>query len=163
MRRILLVLALLLAPVVASAQGYSGPPVMQAFQATGLSMPYTPGAITVGGYQQTVAAGSVTLFDNQVGPCAAPQFANCNIVYWNGGTTLAVTTSPNVAFAPGTMPIAYITTGGGAILTVVTSNLSMNAPDGAVIPPTVGLRLPVCNALLKQGCQQPLFGSLNGY
>ena len=149
-----------------------GPPVVQAFAATGLSMPYTQGAGTIGGYQQYIPAGSVVLTDNQYS-CIAPQFAACNIIYWPGfGQVLLATTLPAAAFAAGTTVIDFITTGGGIITGVTSASQGIPVPAGVPIPqwfnpsasgalPT-GLRLPVCNSLLRSGCQVNA-GTLSGY
>ncbi len=150
----------------------SGPPTVQAFAATGLSLPYTQGAGTIGGMQQYIPSGTVTLVDNQFS-CIAPQFAACNIVYWPGaGQVLLSTTIPAVAFAAGTSVIDFITTGGGAILGVTSASLGIPVPAGVPIPqwfnpsasgalPT-GIRLPVCNSLIRVGCQVSA-GTLSGY
>lgn len=147
---------------------YSTPPTMQAFQATGLSMPYTIGIGTVGGSQLVIPAGTLTLTDNQYS-CAAPQFPACNIVYWPGvGTTLLVTSLPQTAFLTGTSVVAYITTSGGAITGVTTAAATLQIPGGVPVlgwynaANTGGLRLPICNSLVKAGCQANS-GSLSGY
>src|SRR5712692_7162576 len=102
MKRTVLLLACLLGVATSVfGQPYSGPPTLQAFAATGLSMPYTTGTVTVGGFQQVLVSGTIVLTDNQ-NDCYAPQFAACNIVYWPGsGSVLLSTTSPLVAFTLG--------------------------------------------------------------
>lgn len=158
-------IGLLVLASVAGAQPYSSPPTLQAFQATGLSMPYTAGIVQVGGTQQVIQLGAVTLTDN-MGSCTAPQYAQCNLVYWNGNsTTLSVTLVPQVAFSPGNAIVGFVTTNGGAIVNVVTFSQASMLNDNLVPTGTMiggGLRLPICNAILKQGCQ-PSLGSLNGY
>lgn len=166
----LVTLALLLTGQRVSAQAYSTPPTLQAFQAgvttaTTLTLPYTIGIVQVGGAQQIIQPGSVALTDNMYA-CNAPQYAACNFIYWSGvGTGLLTTTSPQTAFAAGNAIVGFVTTTGGVIVNVVTffqaTELSDNLLPINVSPSNGGLRLPVCNALLKQGCQAPL-GSLSG-
>jgi hypothetical protein len=162
MRRLILIAVLVLGlPLGALAQGYTTPPTLQAFQATGLTLPYTAGIATSAGLQQTILAGSVVLTDNQ-GQCNPPQFAACNFVYWPGsGTILLNTTLPATASVPGAQVIGYVTTAGGKITNIVTGNTTYNVPDGVPIPPG-GMRLPVCNALITKFCQAST-GSLSGY
>jgi hypothetical protein len=149
-----------------------GPPVIQAFAATGLLTPYTQGAGTIGGMQQYIPAGTLLLTDNQYS-CIAPQFAACNIVYWPGfGQTLLTTTIPAVAFNAGTTVIDFITTAGGLITSVTSASQGVPAPAGVPIPqwfnPVVsgalptGLKLPVCNQILRVGCQVGA-ATLSGY
>lgn len=164
MKRIIFVLlvGLLLVAERVSAQTppYSGPPILQ--PATGLTQPYTIGTVTVGGFQAIVQAGSLTLTDNQYS-CGAPQFAACNIVYWNSTSpsTLSVTSTPSVAFAVGNAALWYVTTVGGLVTNVVAWSQVPDVPPGIAVS-TSGFRLPLCNALLKQGCQASS-GSLSGY
>lgn len=163
MRRWLFALSLCLVPSWAVAQSV---PTLQPFQATGLSMPYTTGTVTVGGLQQVINAGSVTLTDNQ-NNCSAPQFPACNFVYWAGsGVTLSTTTSPQVAFAPGTAIVGFVPTTGGVVGSAVyfsqAGNMSDNLIPAGVIVGSTGFRLPLCNLLLKTNCQVATT-SLSGY
>ncbi len=148
-----------------TAQPYSTPPTLQAYLATGLTLPYTIGTVYNGGFAQTIQPGNVTLTDNMTN-CRAPQYAACNLVYWNGSSTaLSITTSPTVAFSSGTAIIGFVTTSGGAIVNIVSFAQASQGSGNLVpagTPTTSGLRLPICNAIINQGCQGAV-KSLNGY
>ena len=174
MQRILRLLAITLGVLAGSISAHAQSiPTLQAFQATGLSMPYTAGTVTVGGTQLSIPLGAVVLTDNQTS-CTAPQFMACNFVYWNGiNTSLSVTTSPSLAFAAGNAILGFVTTNGGVIQAVTyfsqAGNMSDNLiPAGVTLGGPGGIRQPVCNALttrtytLYSGCQLPT-GSLSGY
>ena len=171
MRRLFLLLAVLLTPSLAWAQGYTTPPTLQAFQTTNLTLPYTAGLVTVGGSQQQINAGTVTLANNQT-RCLSPQYAACNFVYWAGiGVALSTTTSPQTAFAAGNAIVGFVTTAGTTITNVVyfsqAANVSDNlVPAGVALGGNSGLRLSLCNAIraysLYSGCQITT-GSLSGY
>lgn len=160
-QRLLVLVWVVLGPVALFAQGYSGPPTLRVFAATGLSLPYTVGTVTVGGFQQNINAGSVTVADNQ-SDCTAPQFVSCNLIYWPGsGVTLLSTTLPLTAFASGNVVVGYVTSANAVVVAVVTPNLTLSLPAGIALP-TVGLRLPICNSLIMQGCQAGT-KTLSGY
>ena len=170
MRRILLLLAACLLGIATGvfAQGYTTPPVLNPSNAsvsTPLVVPYSAGQITVGGYQQQIPLGTVTLIDNQYA-CGAPQFAACNFIYWSPGTAiLQATNVSRVAFTLGNVVFWYVTTAAGAVTGVVAWNLSPDMPAGMASSTNLsatGMRGPICNALLQQGCQAST-GSLSGY
>lgn len=159
-----LIWALLAGPSVAAAQTtpvYSAMPTLRQPD-TGLVITYNVGAATLGGFQQVIQSGSITVADNKQN-CQMPQFVSCNIVYWPGtGTTLATTLYPATAFQAGNVVAGYVTTYNGNVTGVYTPALTSQLPPGMAVTNSVGLRLPLCNAVLKKNCQAAV-NTLSGY
>ena len=141
---------------------YGTPPILRA-PASGMVMTYTIGTITVGGWQIIIPAGSVTILDNEYS-CNAPPYPACNSIYWAGpGLSLSSTTDPRVAFSPGVAAIGFVTTKGGVVQNIVYRPTSTQMVPPSLVGATIGLRLPICNAVLKTSCQVAIQGSLSGY
>ena len=131
MRRTLSIVAMLLATVLAGAgafnptsrldaQGYSGAaPNVSAASGTSLRAVYTAGTIQNGGATQAITADATGLLTTASKTnCAAPAYSSCNIIYWVSSTALATTTDPLVAFKPGQVVVAFVTTDGTDITAV---------------------------------------------
>ena len=109
-------------------QGYSGALPNVLTPASGLVVTYTAGTVSSGGLQTAITGSTVTVSNTQT-DCSAPNYASCNFVYWNSGSSLATTTSITTAFAPGNVIIAYVTATGGNV-TAVTPASWMPAAAG---------------------------------
>jgi hypothetical protein len=118
-----LLTAFCLVPTVLLGQGSAGPvlggtnysTLASAFSdpyvtwgATGLSLTYSAGTVYQNGSGTAITAGALTLTSN-LATCtqAGVQTGNCNIVYWNGGSSLLNTSSYATAASPGNRILYY--------------------------------------------------------
>lgn len=169
MRRLLTRLVFVLAIVACAsrvwAQASLGLPPVINTPTSGLTVAYTSGIVNLGGGPPiTIPSGTVTLVDNQT--VCVGSYSACNIVYVNGGTlTVATTSSIPTAYTAGNFVIAFVTTSGGKVTNIVSSTspqiVGGTPPPGFTVASS-GLRLPLCTAVLQQGCQAAI-KTLSGF
>ena len=116
------------------ASAFSDPSV--SWPATGLTLTYSNGTVYQGGSGQPITGGTVTLTTNMP-TCtqAGIQAGTCNIVYWGGGASLAVSTTYATAVIPGNRVLYFCTTNSsGSITGCAPPELDVNG----AIPVTYG-------------------------
>lgn len=112
----ILLLALLALIVCVPSFAQLQPPNM--YHTTLLTVRYTNGTLYKGSTSQSIATGTLTMDVDRTN-CALPALSDCNIIYWNTGTSLAVTQTPATAFAPGNIVLGTATTNGTTVTALV--------------------------------------------